>query len=234
MHTYLVKANIFLASVCFSLFCRVLDAQVDETIKKPSEFTSYITIPESGYPRFQKGLPSIWPPSLPSGAPEEQPSDRDPLGHWGAVADGWQLSIRLSTNRFLAREPVVAYAILRNVSTGPKPLHLFRGVHTPICDFELWDQTEKQRKPPKKRLITSGAGGRLVDPKTQYRVWVRLDKVHDLGAPGRYRIRGVAPVPNQDLGFGLVYTNVISGTVDFEVLPPAAAPGQTPGGGGIK
>ncbi len=222
--------TIFLSHLPGSVF----QAKAGEGITEQSLSTPYTTIPVAGYPIFQKGLPNIRPPALPAGALEEQTSDGDPLGHWSSSVEGWQMSVRLTTNRFMAGDSIVAFVILRNDSTKSNPLHLYRGVHTPLCNFELWDRADKQCEPPKLLLSTSGAGGRMVPAKTQYRTWVCLDKVYDLSEPGRYRVRGVAPVPIHGVGPSPVYTNVISGMIDFDVLPRPAAPAPPAAGDGRK
>src|SRR5215472_4660471 len=58
-------------------------------------------------------------------AKESRPAKEDPEGNWGAVNEGFQLSIRLSKSTFTNGEPVVATIILRNVHDKPLTYYVF-------------------------------------------------------------------------------------------------------------
>lgn len=49
-------------------------------------------------------------------AKDSRPAKEDPESNWGAVLDGFQLSVRLEKSLFTNGEPVQALVILRNVS----------------------------------------------------------------------------------------------------------------------
>ncbi len=50
-------------------------------------------------------------------AKDSRPADKDPEGNWGAVTEGFQLSVRLPKSSFTNGEPITACVILRNVSS---------------------------------------------------------------------------------------------------------------------
>ena len=60
----------------------------------------------------------------------------------------------------------------------------------------------------------------LVERGSQHRTWARLDKVFDLQKPGRYSVLALGSVP---LLNRTGHTIVVSGAVEFEILPSAQA-----------
>ncbi|PYJ06081.1 MAG: hypothetical protein DME25_07290, partial [Verrucomicrobia bacterium] len=54
--------------------------------------------------------------------PEELSASGDSEGHWGALVDDLQLSVRFHRREFLAGEPVSAMVLLRNLAPTPRQL----------------------------------------------------------------------------------------------------------------
>jgi hypothetical protein len=114
---------------------------------------------------------------------------------------------------------VAAVVILRDVSGQGNEAVLYRTLCNPICDFEVLDEQGSKLQLPQGVRVWQTSQLLQHGPHTQYRSWTALDKVVDLTRPGRYRVRGVAPVPVRDAQTGafLHFTNVLSGYAQFAI-----------------
>jgi len=103
------------AFLCFGIFLRN-DAftQAANDIFLPRESRNY-----------SESYSNIVAQAVKSG--ECYPAQLDQLGNWGGVAHGFQLSIRASTNVFIAGHPIQVAVILRNTTTNALPINDFSG-----------------------------------------------------------------------------------------------------------
>ena len=140
---------------------------------------------------------------------ECRPADQDPEGHWGQVAEGFQLSVRLEKETFTNGEPVVACVILRNVS-GKLLRYFTAPLHDPMSKILL---TREGRRVPTNNEPRQGTSApeRLKPvfagsmwsfqspPGTQRKFFVELNKTFDLGTNGEYVLEAMRTVPALDL-----------------------------------
>ena len=163
-------------------------------------------------------LGSAIPPPLPAGSLEEGPVGNDPLGNWGPVESGAQLSLRLATNRFVVGQMVTAYVILRNDSRDIVEYNFAR-LQGGLCNFSLWNAEELRG------IVLPLAPRSIVHSQilrgTQHRSWARLDKVFDLSRPGRYVVRAISCLVLDKNG---TVTTVVSGPVQVEIMAPSPPP----------
>jgi hypothetical protein len=174
------------------------------------------TISEVGSPPFIRKLPDFSPPALPPGATAELPSEQDPSGNWGRITEGFQLSLRLDTNRFTVGQTIPAYVILRNTSTSPLTYTEYGGIHARFCNFDLWDWAERQADVPHRPPASLTPVRVMVKAGTQLRTWANLAEIFDLTKPGRYSIiaEGAVRLLHRE-----GHTIITSSPVEFEILP---------------
>lgn len=134
-----------------------------------------------------------------SGGPESLPSNEDPEGHWGSTVEGFSLSVRFPTNLFVAGEPIVGYAFLRN-TTDRRRDYIIDTSRRPGggCDFVITDPLGKELVQRPNSIGFGSLRSHGVPPLTQDRHWARLDKTFDLSAPGEYKVRAKATVVTLD------------------------------------
>ncbi len=122
---------------------------------------------------------------------ECQPAEKDPRGNWGEAASGLQLSLRFEKNHYTNGEPVLAAAIIRNVSDGRRVYLKERVSGRPWPIFvNVWRGTEKLALKDKSGiLLVPSATNSSLEPQTQHKFLVRLDRYYDLGLPGNYEAR---------------------------------------------
>ncbi len=162
-------------------------------------------------------------------APDSRPAEEDESGHWGRPTEGFQLSIRLQKESFTNGEPVVACVTLRNISDrvlsyvgGPSPVEKdTRLILMRANERILGADDPKPGDNFMQRLsyIRQGTTGSypVVLPGTQRKFYRDLSKVFDLSATGWYTAQAERKVGVWDLD---KTTNVVSGAVRFEVVPP--------------
>jgi hypothetical protein len=120
-------------------------------------------------------------------SPECRSAELDPEGHWGGIAAGLQLGVRLSTNTFRSGEPIDMVIILRNTTTNV--------IKVPFVGMDSMDLFVLKAKDPlsatNRSLWLSHSGGRPIalPPRNQTKYWpYRLTDIFDLSAPGAYHI----------------------------------------------
>jgi hypothetical protein len=81
----------------------------------------YFTLDDSLTTYDAKGRLIIRPQKIreASLAQESRPAKDDPEGHWGAIIEGFQLSIRFRKRLFCSNEVITATCIIRNVAEQP-------------------------------------------------------------------------------------------------------------------
>lgn len=167
-------------------------------------------------------------------AKESRPAEDDPEGHWGAISEGFQLSIRFEKETFTNGEPVIVSVLLRNVSDRP----LTYWVSTLGRETEVVVAKGQQPLPRKdqpkagatfaERLshLDVGSAWDCSSPVgTQRKFMVELNKIFDLTTNGQYIAHAERRVPKLDLT-GEV--KVASGNATFRIADPPkhAAPHQ--------
>jgi hypothetical protein len=157
---------------------------------------------------------------------DSRPADEDPEGHWGPVAEGFQLSLRLEKESFTNGEPVTARLLLRNVSTnelrypvafGNKDIEttliLMRGEERvrPREELESGAPFNEQLK----RVFRGTESFWPSRPGTQRRFLFDLGKLFDLSGNGEYTVRAKRKIPKtgQD-----AVEEVTSGTAAFRIV----------------
>lgn len=151
---------------------------------------------------------------------ETLPAEEYPEGNWGPVTNGLRMSIRFYQTTFTNGEPIHAIILWRNVGADPG---YFSSASWENYPFELYLSHEGNKiKPLMPRLnqdpasFDGSAGGSTVEPGTQWRFNLRLDKIFDLNHPGTYELkakRGDFSVKDK--------RNVMvqSGTARFQIQP---------------
>jgi hypothetical protein len=156
-------------------------------------------------------------------AKDSRPAQDDPEGNWGAVSEGFQLSLRLEKNSFTNGEPIKVLVILRNVSD--KSLEFLISTYgDPQIAFTLMkgqdvlkrldDATgtnflDSVRKIRTESLITSECL-----PGTQRKFTFDLNPIYDLSAPGNYEIQAnktIAKLKER------ARAELISGKAEFQI-----------------
>ena len=183
----------------------------------PTATVRFKTRDVAGNPHFREPFGDPSPPPLPAGVAAEGPAADDPEGHWGAVEQGAQLSLRLATNRVAAGAPVTAYVSHRNHRETPLA-YKSGSVQGGVCNFNLWNVFHEEARAASVPSLHFSDSWWPISPHTQHRSWVRLDKVFDLSGPGHYVVRAVACITVDPDGEA---TTVVSGPVRFEILPAA-------------
>jgi hypothetical protein len=169
-------------------------------------------------------------------APECRPADNDSEGHWGALWEGIQLSIRLRKTVFTNGEPVLACVTLRN--TGDKVRYFWVSTPDPERDTEVFLLRGLEHVPPadgpkpgqsfQERLKYIRAGSfhqEPLMPGTQRQFLRKLSEMFDLTLPGAYSayaardVVALEKVPNRPGYLSGSGTNLVSGTLTFQVVP---------------
>jgi hypothetical protein len=121
--------------------------------------------------------------------PECRPADLDREGHWGTVVSGWQLGVRTEKNAFAAGEKLPAMLFMRNVTTNDQ-LYFMYG--TAEEDFPVtWSRKEDGARvengfsPVMERVKP---GRRIIHPKTQRPIPIKLEASLPTKQPGTYTI----------------------------------------------
>jgi hypothetical protein len=154
-------------------------------------------------------------------AREALPAEQDPEGNWGAVTNGLQMSVRLYQRQFTNGQPVRVTILWRNVGSTP---NWFTSATWENYTFDLsLFRDGMEIKPVMPRLNQEAShdgsvGGGLVEPHTQWRFGLRLDKIFDLSKPGAYQLRA----EREAHGEGRSVFKLRSGTARFQVVakPP--------------
>jgi hypothetical protein len=124
-------------------------------------------------------------------ANESRPAHQDPEGHWGKVTDGFQLSLRFGKYEFTNGEPVTATILMRNVSGKPLtyPIQSVIGQPSPIYVSVWKDERQLRLKRDDPVTIVRFASNVTLQPRTQHKYRLQLDKFYDLRANGPYSVR---------------------------------------------
>ncbi len=161
-------------------------------------------------------------------AAELLPSVEDIGGNWGSVTNGVQLSVRLYRTNFLQGEPIFLVVLWRNVGQAPA---YFTSATWENYDFDLLVRRDNQ---PVRVLLPrldsstafdGSAGGEYVNPRTQMRFVIELDKIVDVGTPGTY---SVSAQREDQLGGGTNIARIVSGTARFTIAQREAREGVKP------
>ena len=121
-------------------------------------------------------------------AKECRPADQDPEGHWGSPMHGCQLSLRLEKLTYTNGEPVMLTMLFRNVSG--KPLTYLRQIimeePSPIY-VSVWKGEKRLSLKADDRItVAHSAINVTLQPRTQHRYRLQLDKCYDLTESGQY------------------------------------------------
>jgi hypothetical protein len=122
---------------------------------------------------------------------ESRPADQDPEGHWGKVVDGYQLSLRFDKADYTNGEPIVATVLLRNVSDQPRTYvrQTVLGQRSPVFLLVWKNEEELKLKTVDNTVIISSASNVTLQPRTQHRYRLQLDKFYDLSGTGSYSVQ---------------------------------------------
>ena len=159
-------------------------------------------------------------------AKDSRPAEKDPEGNWGAVAEGFQLSLRFEKESYTNGEPVTACVILRNVSDRPL---VYPYEYTPDereIAFVLmrgqdrvygkYDARPGASFTERLGALRMGHGWDRASPVgTQHKSLVNLSKIFGLATNGEYVIQAKREIPTSYLT-GM--TNVASGKVTFRIF----------------
>jgi hypothetical protein len=169
-------------------------------------------------------------------SPECRPAEDDSDGHWGALWEGIQLSIRLQKKVFTNGEPVAACVSLRNIGdrvryfwvSTPQPerdtkVILLRGQEAlPPADGPKPGQSFQQRL---KYVWNGSQHQESLMPGTQRQFFRNLSEMFDLTVPGsysahaeRWEVVALERVPDRPGYLRGFSTNLLSGTVVFQVV----------------
>ena len=118
------------------------------------------------------------------------PAEQDPEGHWGQVANGFQLSLRFEKAVFTNGEPILATMFMRNVSNATqsyfRPIRVVSSKNGNIqknkYDTGLFDQSLT----PVTTLF----------PQTQNKYRDKLNQSYDLSESGQYVFKAVCTHPS--------------------------------------
>jgi hypothetical protein len=145
---------------------------------------------------------------------ECRPAEEDAAGHWGRIAEGYQLSIRFEKETFRSGEPVPAKLIFRNASTN---YLLYATPFGADLDFEIRvvDQNGRRLPDSARPTRTTGRGTRFV-PGTQFEFVSNLMQRYGLAKPGTYSVSVHRKIPKLD---GTGWTEVVSGTAKIRIVP---------------
>jgi len=144
-------------------------------------------------------------------ARESRPADQDPEGHWGRPGHGCQLSLRAEKEEFTNGEPVFVTMLLRNVSDKPITYarQVVMGQPSPIWVSVCKDERKLRLKTDDRIAVTSTVNVTL-QPQTQHRYALQLNKFYDLTTNGIYFVQAEYGSTNSGVAF------------------PVLAPGQEP------
>src|ERR1035437_5486511 len=98
-------ATLALVSFSVSLAVRAQTNQFYVTDERPKEYGSFVSTAE----QIEQARKAKY----------SRPANDDPEGNWGAVSEGFQLSIRFPKESFTNGEAIVASILLRNVTNTP-------------------------------------------------------------------------------------------------------------------
>jgi hypothetical protein len=176
---------------------------------------------------------------------ESRPAEDDPEGNWGAVTDGFRLSIRLEKKLFTRDEPITASILLRNVSDKLLTYYEDTTKNSALQIIGGKDGQKFYRKDEAKpgmtfveqlrRLKRGNQWSAMVEPGTQRKFVVDLTNVFDLSTNGEYKIQAlqniqtaaatsltnVAEIKDAIARKVALSTNVISGTATFYITNTA-------------
>jgi hypothetical protein len=122
---------------------------------------------------------------------ESLPAEDFPEGNWGAITNGFQLSLRFDKQVFTNGEPMFANILLRNttnqIRTYTVSLSSVANRSEPI-GLSVFSETGAGISPTSAsddNVIVSTRGRSLI-PKTQHKYTERLDKIYDFKTNGSY------------------------------------------------
>jgi len=130
-------------------------------------------------------------------AKDSRPAKDDPEGHWGAVSEGFRLSLRFEKDSFTNGEPVTACVILRNVSDRPLTYPYeyspdereitFGVLRGQTRVYGIYDVRPGATFEDRLRTIRQGHGWtRVSPPGTQRKFLVNLNAIFPLTTNGEY------------------------------------------------
>jgi hypothetical protein len=169
-------------------------------------------------------------------AKDSRPAEDDPEGHWGAVAEGFQLSLRFEKDSFTNGEPVTACVILRNVSDrsltypyeyAPDEREItFILLREQARVYGVYDVRPGSTFQERLRAVRTGHGWtRVSPPGTQRKFFVNLNSIFGLTTNGQYVASAKRTIRKQD---SAQESEVSSGNAAFRITgpPSLAAPHQ--------
>ena len=144
---------------------------------------------------------------------ECQPAENDLAGNWGAVTEGYQLSLRVNKESFYTNEPVLVTIIFRNASTNFLPYAEPSGSD---LDFSILVADQNGRQLPDAADVdrTTGHSVRFI-PGTQHKFQLDLRKRFEFSKPGVYSVTVRRKIPQQN---GVGWTEVNSKPAKIMVL----------------
>jgi hypothetical protein len=180
----------------------------------------------NAYERYYVDIHTLWKLQLGKPVVPELSAPRDVEGHWGAPADGLQVSVRFHRHEFASGEPTEAMILVRNLSSEIREISTGGGGET---DFQYivhyGTNTHTWAEPPStgryEDIFPSRKGGWIrTEPHSEFAVFVNLKRFFDLSRPGEYSIEVHRPTMLQN-GQGM--TNVLSGTATFRIVDKLSA-----------
>jgi hypothetical protein len=146
---------------------------------------------------------------------ECRPAELDPQGNWGQISAGLQLSVRLSTNRFVAGQPIDLTVILRNTTTNGLTLLGSGQATVKLTVSDEHDAPLWSTPPP---IALSGPGSMLLPGRRQ--VKYHFDLRGPVTNTGTYNVSASRGLGQGKEGFA----EVRSGTAFFHVVGAAKEP----------
>lgn len=154
--------------------------------------------------------------------PECRPAEKDPEGHWGLPQNGFQMSVRLPRNSFVAGDAIPAEMFVRNVSGRELSyavlvpdknlkIELRRGE-----EFVLSKGQSSRADSFAGRLtdVVKDSSPRLLISGTQHQFTFRLSDLYDLTTPGHYTVRVGRLIPGIGVG---ISQECMSEWAEFEI-----------------
>ncbi len=131
-------------------------------------------------------------------SPECRPADEDPEGHWGQPGGGMQLSVRFRQLVYTNGQPVVAMALVRNVSGHDLWWPLFYDPPVNNMAFVVFGPDGNELPGAKQTIDWMGGRRWQLGRQTQLRYDIRLDERYELKQTGRYRIQATSLIDSPE------------------------------------
>lgn len=128
---------------------------------------------------------------------ESLPAERFPEGNWGAITNGFQLSLRFEKKVFTNGEPIRAIMLLRNTTTNRLLAYTaaFSPTRGPI-GLKVLSESGGVIPPISNEIDTISSRGRSLSPRTQHKYVEYVERTFAVQTNGNYKVRARLAVPS--------------------------------------